>query len=75
MYQEHRTYFDWSIVWATGGLVFIGLLNLYSATLEPTGAAGRYFVLQLIYVVMGVVVAAVCIVADYRVHLRPVTAR
>ena len=67
MFQEHKNHFDWSVVLVTTCLVFVGLINLYSATHGPAGLVGRYFYLQLAYVFLGILVAVACVVVDYRV--------
>lgn len=69
MDRRLREHFDWPIVWTTLALFAFGLINLYSATIDPTHDVGasRLFVQQCVFGVVGVTVMFAVTVIDYRV--------
>lgn len=58
---------DGALLVTTGLLVTFGLVNLMSATANPDASAGRLFLFQLSYVLLGVVLMFAAMLLDYRV--------
>ncbi len=63
-----REHFDWPLVWTTLALIGVGLVNLYSATLDPSSpGVSRLFLMQCGYAALGVGVMMAMTLVDYRV--------
>lgn len=59
------SYFDWPLFGCTLLIVFLGLLNLYSATLDLPVA--RYFRSQFIWTSLGLFLILILVFIDYRI--------
>ena len=58
-------HFDWPLLGCVGAILFLGLLNLFSATFNLPVA--RYFHLQLIWIAVGLLFALLVTFFDYRI--------
>ncbi len=57
---------DWTLIFIVLMVVVIGLINLYSATVDPETAKSDYFVRQSIYVMLGTFVIAALHFIEHR---------
>jgi rod shape determining protein RodA len=62
--------FDWTLLFTTAFISFIGVINLYSSTYPHTGTATPLFIKQIYWLLMGVGWIAFIILFDYRTFIR-----
>ncbi len=58
--------FDWPLLGILALLLFFGLVNLYSASASRTGELSPFFLLQLGYVALGLLIFTLCLLFHYR---------
>src|SRR3989344_4371705 len=63
-----RYVIDWGIIISTGGLLMLGVINLYSATYQ--GESSKVFYAQLGWMMVGLVMMVFVVILDYRIFER-----
>lgn len=71
MDKRLKAHFHWPLLWTTGALIVIGLINLHSATYDLVrGGISDFVWSQAIWLAIGVVVGLGLLLADYRILVR-----
>ena len=70
MNDNSERQFDWTLLWSMLAIVAMGLVNLYSAAADPLSASTGYFLKQVIFYGVGLLIILTLMFFDYRLFER-----